>query len=218
MNRPSWVGVQRDDGFLRSAGCCGESVSVASGLRNEPTLYYSDSDIRGYQSDLLARMNRIDVALRRLQSAALPDWSRTRIPVAQFTSAVPSGIGGVWTVPRSALAPSGLVLSITNKSAWAKGVLAEKTIEGWENVVAAATGQPNVPQSPGPRSWPDALAEASRAPERWAEAVVTAPGRAADATTKVTQATWEEVKPYAIGGAALVGLVALASLAKSVRG
>jgi hypothetical protein len=178
-----------------------------SGLRSEPTLYYSDDDIRGYQSDLLARANRIDVALRRLASPSLADWTRARVLVTQFTSAQPMGIGGVWAVPRgSAVAPSGLILSPgSNRLMWKKGAAAEKVIENWENVAATAQGTPAPPVTPE-RSWAETLAEA---PTHWVEAAQ----RAADAPKKA----FEDAKPYVIGGGAIVALVALASLAKSVH-
>jgi hypothetical protein len=215
IDRRPWIRKQPHHPSWQTVGCCGDvdAGDVRVGLRTEPTIYYSDADIRDYQADLLARMNRIDAVMHRVQNPAmLIDWEKARLPVARFAGAQSAGISGVWILPRgSILAPSGMIVSPgSNRSMWQKGATAEKIIEGWESVAATAQGAPmqtGPVVSPTP-SWAQSLVDL---PTHWAQSATEGPVRAA--TDVLVSA-----RPYLIGGAALVGLVAVASLAKSVRG
>ena len=60
----SWVGRNRNDVGLQALLRAG-SIAVGRddvGLRDEPTLFYSNDDIAAYQADLGARANRIEAA------------------------------------------------------------------------------------------------------------------------------------------------------------
>lgn len=217
MERPSWITVRRHDPSWLKA-------SDIVGLRSEPTLYYSDDDIRGYQSELQARAARIDAALHRIKGAALGDWEKAKAAIQQFVGAKPTTTEGAWALP-FLLTPFGLPGLLTswgrdaarapaaglvgNKVLWGKGVNAERVIEIWESNVAAATGQP-APLPSVPPSWSQTLSDLSNAPQRLSDSLVNGPGKAA-------KSAFDDAKPYVIGGGVLVALVAIASLVKSVK-
>lgn len=211
---PSWINVRRHD----------PSWLDVVGLRSEPTLYYSDDDIRGYQNDLQARAARIDAALHGVKGAALGDWEKAKAAITQFTRAKPTTTEGAWALPFM-LTPFGLPALLTswgrdaarapaaglvgNKVLWGKGIAAERLVESWESTVASVTGQP-VPVPSVPQSWSQTLSDLANAPQKFSDSLVTGPGKAA-------KSAFDDAKPYVIGGGVLVALVALASLAKSVR-
>ena len=201
----------------------------AVGLRAEPTVYYSDDDIRNYQADLSARAGYIESTLRRLKSPLLTDWLKAKPQVTSFTSAKPSGTSGLWALPLAftplgfpalpflAGAPAAGLAG--NHMLWTKGAAAERIIEAWESTLAGITGTRAPPHSE-PKSFIDQVNDLANAPARTARAVndlANAPARTARAVEDAAHDTLKELKPYLIGGGALIGLVALASLSKSFR-
>jgi hypothetical protein len=213
-----------------TAGAFGRNVV---GLRDEPTLFYTDEDVRNYQIELLSRMGRIEETLRQAQSPRLADWMKAKVAIQTFLHEKPKPLGTATTLlslPFAGQSPP----NVWNSMLWSKGKNAEQTIETWEDIVntmAPAYPPPGVPGgAPGglpgglPGGVPGGVApwynrlQGGPHNDPWAEA-----RRLADEARKQAEKAsgfpdWKDVQPYVIGGAALMGIMALASMAKSIRG
>ena len=217
-----------------TAGAFGRNVV---GLRDEPTLFYTDEDVRNYQIELLSRMARIEETLRQVQSPRLADWMKAKVAIQTFLHEKPKPLGTFTTIaslPFAGQSPP----NVWNSMLWSKGKNAERTIETWEEIVAImapAYPPPGVPGgAPGglpgglPGGVPGGVApwynrlQGGPHNDPWAEARRLADEAKKQAEEAAKKASgfpdWKDVQPYVIGGAALMGIMALASMAKSIRG
>ncbi len=231
----AWIdrGIKRPVGARRRFAYSQVGADIV-GLRDEPTLFYTDEDIRNYQVELVGRMNRIDETLRQAQSPRLADWTKAKAVIQAFLHEKPKPLGTVNTLlslPFAGQSPP----NIWNSMLWSKGKNAERVLETWDDIVQtmAPYGPPAMPGVPGgtPGGYPGGLPGGvapwynrlqGGARDPWAEARRLADEAREQAKKAAEKASgfpdWKDVQPYVIGGGALMGIMALASMMKSIRG
>ena len=226
---------------------------VGAELRDEPSFYYSDDDIRDYKADLKRRMDRITHQLVAGNSPELAEWNKVKPAILAFTDATKL-VSGKWQTRSNyakvasiafpvlipfAFGPSIAEIS-SNKALWEVGKNAEKLIQDWELIASAVPpaqapaqvpygppyvpGQPGAPM-PGPTAPPPYVApwyhpggDGSSPNDPGSDGRRRGHGPRHHHEEEGDSMAWlEDVKPYAIGGAALVALGIAASLAKSFR-